>query len=79
MKDQYDDREDTTLEQLVNTSLKKCEVIISWGKKNMIYPEEEQIVALTTVVEKTKDDNNKISISANKAPKKQRVNINNSQ
>ena len=45
----------------------------------MIYPEEEQIVALTTVVEKTKDDNNKISISANKAPKKQRVNINNSQ
>ena len=45
----------------------------------MIYPEEEQIVALTTVVEKTKDDNNKISISANKSPKKQRVNINNSQ
>ena len=35
-------------------------------------------MALNTVVEKIKDDNNKISISANKDPKKQSVNINNS-
>ena len=42
----------------------KYEVLITSKKCNYMYPEQEQIMALTTVVEQIKGDNIKLSKSA---------------
>ena len=63
----------------MKADINNYEVLISSGKWNVIYPKEYQIVDLTTVMEKLKDDNPKLSKSVKTAPKNQQVNGNQTQ
>ena len=71
-KDHYDEGEDIISEQLITVALNKYEVFLASRKQNMMSPKQEHIMALTTVVEKLKDDNFNISNYFNTDPNKGR-------
>jgi hypothetical protein len=64
-KDDYDDGEDFTVEQLLTMLLIKFQILKDSGKWNSLSPEQEQIVALTSEVTHLKDHNLKLSNNAN--------------
>jgi hypothetical protein len=63
-KDDYDDGEDFTVEQLLTMSLIKFQNLKDSGKCNSLSPEQEHIVALTSEVTHLKDHNLKLSNNA---------------
>ena len=54
----------------MTADLNKYEVLLTSGNCNTIFPEQYQIVYLTTVVEKLKDNNIKISKLVKTSPGK---------
>ena len=59
--------------------LNKYKVLLDSGKWNAVYPEQKQIVVLTTVMEKLKYDKLNKSKSIKTAPKNKKGKVNNSQ
>ena len=60
-------------------ALNVYDVLITSGKYNGMYPEQEQIVSLTTVVNRLKDDNRKLSKYGKTASRNQKLKSNQSQ
>ena len=58
---------------MVTSALQKYEVILTPSKCSAMYPEQEKIMMLTTVVEKLNDNNIKLSKSIKTTPKKQKL------
>ena len=56
-RDQYDDGYNITEDKLINSALNKYEILRKYNKWNSMSPEQEQIVALASVVDKLKYDN----------------------
>ena len=67
--DCYDDGEDITPDQLMTTAFNKYKVLLTSEQWYYMSPEQEHIVSLTTVTEKVKDDNLKLSNYVKKSPK----------
>ena len=71
--DLYQNGEDISTEQLMDTDIKKYEFLLTSENWNAMYPEQEQIRDLTTVLEKIKDDNLKLYNYEKIYPKKKNV------
>ena len=63
----------------MKSAIIKYEILLTLGNWNTISPEQEQIVDLTTVAEKFKDNNLNIPKSVNTSPKKKKGKTNQSQ
>ena len=57
----------------MTTVLNKYKVLLTAGKFNVMYPEQEQIIALNTVIDKLKYDNLKVFKYIDTYPKNQKV------
>eukprot|EP00957_Ditylum_brightwellii_P057887 4388907-Ditylum_brightwellii.AAC.1 len=60
MKDDYDDGEDFMVKTLMQKASIKYKVLKQQGTWNALSPEQEQLVALNSNIEKLKDDNLKL-------------------
>ena len=67
-RDQYDDGNNITKDELMNSNLIKYDITRKDNNWNSMYPEQEQTVALTYVIEKLKDDNLKLYKNFKSAP-----------
>ena len=57
----YDDIKDISTDKLTNLALNKCLTLVGNEERNTLLPEAGKIVALTSVVDKLKDNNLKLS------------------
>eukprot|EP00957_Ditylum_brightwellii_P105172 8017080-Ditylum_brightwellii.AAC.2 len=60
-KDAYSDGANITVDTIMTSANTKYKILKQQGTWNAMLPEQEQIVALTSTVEKLKDDNLKLS------------------
>ena len=67
-RDQYDDGHNITKDELMTSKLIKYDITCKDKNWNSVYPEQEQTVALTYVIEKLKDDNLKLYKNFKSAP-----------
>ena len=74
-KENYDFIEYIFAEKLMDKVRNKYEVILTSVNWNAISPEQEQIEALNTVLEKLKDDNLNLSKSVKTVPKKHKAKL----
>lgn len=62
-KDAYEDGEDVSKDKLMTPALNKYKILTSTDQWNAVSAKQEQIIALTSTVEKLKDDNLKLAKS----------------
>ena len=67
-RDQYNDGYNISPDKLMTSALNKFEIMRKYNKWNTMSPDQEQIVALASVVEKLKENNLKLSKSFKTLP-----------